>query len=153
MASTNAKIAKQLEKKRKEIQEHQEARRRIQTEMDLQDLKSKRAENELQQLARDLTLGGPQSEPTTPPEHKHKHASFPLGMTSNRYSTQSLMSSNAPFALSTRSSRSSSQLPASHSMSALPTQSVPGSRRNSDEEEDVDYGFDVPSSQPLTGRK
>nr|OQO30390.1 hypothetical protein B0A51_02350 [Rachicladosporium sp. CCFEE 5018] len=89
-----------------------------------------------------------QSEPTTPPEYAD---AFPSALSKpNRYSSSSVMS---PPGITNRGSRSNTQLtsPAGHyaqacngnNASNIPSQSVPGSRRHSDdEEEDDDFLFD-----------
>lgn len=91
-----------------------------------------------------------QSEPTTPPEYQNAFSNnFSMP---NRYSTASLIS---PPGLVTRPNRSSTQLTSPPAGFArpytvnnnpnLPSQSVPGSRRQSDGEEDDDdlvYGFE-----------
>ena len=85
------------------------------------------------------SLTGPVSEPTTPPDYSE--AGFPTSLSKpNRFSINSLTS---PPGLSNRFSQSSSQLASSPSgvagqrnvQSKQPAKSVPGSRRNSDDEE------------------
>jgi len=91
-----------------------------------------------------------QSEPTTPPEYAD---AFPSALSKpNRYSLQSLTS---PPGIINRPSRASTQLtsppnlynrPFSSHNPNLPSQSMPGSRRQSDDEEDEDdflYNFDA----------
>ncbi|KAF2097342.1 ARM repeat-containing protein, partial [Rhizodiscina lignyota] len=142
-----------LEKKKKEYEALKEQRLRFQTQMELLDLQSKREEEELQKLHSDLsTFAGHQSEPTTPPEYRE--AGFPTSLSRpNRYSSASLASPpNGQTSFSNRTSRSGSQAMAAgfQSSSHNPSKSVPGSRRNSDEEED-EYEFDLQAPMPRTG--
>lgn len=82
--------------------------------------------------------GGPVSEPTTPPDFSD--AGFPSSLSRpNRFSTNSMTS---PPGLNNRFSQSSSQLASpsgivngSNSLQKPPAKSMPGSRRNSDDEE------------------
>ncbi|KAL9085522.1 MAG: hypothetical protein Q9165_007567 [Trypethelium subeluteriae] len=143
--------------------------------MALLDLQQKNGEDEIQRLSDSLghaSLGGRQSEPTTPPEYREN------GLTSayprpNRYSTSSITSIGSPPGL-TRVSRAGSQLtspadharqPHHHTSSNLPSRSVPSSRRHSDEEDEQEdwsrniTDFDHRSaavlnrnSMPVTGR-
>lgn len=92
------------------------------------------------------------SEPTNPPEYA---SAFPSAFSRpNRYSMTSLTS---PPGIATRPNRSSTQLTSpsaafarpytsgnATSTTALPSQSVPGSRRHSDDENEDDfiYGYD-----------
>lgn len=89
-----------------------------------------------------------QSEPTTPPEYADAFPS--IFSKPNRYSSASLTS---PPGIVNRPSRATSQLTSPPfqytrpftSSSNLPSQSVPGSRRQSDDEEEADdflYNFD-----------
>lgn len=137
----------QLEKKKLEYEYLREQRRRFEAEMELLDLQAKNQEDEMVRLASDLNrynLSGRQSEPTTPPEYGEN------GFTSifprqNRFSSASLTS--PPGLNANRASRSGSQITSpphhmtSQSISHIPSKSMPGSRRNSDEEEDT-YDFD-----------
>lgn len=115
--------------------------------MQLLDLQQRREEQELAQMQEDLGRNnnghtGHQSEPTTPPEYRDTNSGFPSVFSRpNRYSTSSLTS---PPGLYNRPGRSGSQLtsPQSgimqsrlHMDDKLPSKSVPGSRRNSDEDE------------------
>jgi len=89
------------------------------------------------------------SEPTSPPEYGN---AFPNAFSKpNRYSNASL--SSVP-GVTNRASRSSTQLtspsagyvrPYTSGHAQIPSQSVPGSRRQSDDEEEDDfiYGFDT----------
>jgi hypothetical protein len=115
--------------------------------MQLLDLQQRREEQELAQMQKDLGRNGNQtghqSEPTTPPEYRETHSGFPSVFSRpNRYSTSSITS---PPGLYNRQARSGSQLtsPQSGIMQSrlvmddkLPSKSVPGSRRNSDEEKE-----------------
>ncbi len=121
-----------------------ERRRKFEAEMQMIDLRQQREEQEMAQMAEDLnrvhTSAG-HSEPATPPEYRD--AGFPSSFSRpNRFSASNLTS---PSALHTRDSRSSSQImspprdliqgpyqtPATPNK--MPSKSVPGSRRNSDE--------------------
>lgn len=101
----------------------------------------RREEMELAKMQDDLRQGH-QSEPTTPPEY-HESSGFPTMFSRpNRYSTSSLTS---PPGLFNRPGRSGSQLTSPQATlmqqsrfsfdEHLPSRSVPGSRRNSDEDE------------------
>lgn len=90
-----------------------------------------------------------QSEPTTPPEYADAFPS--IFSKPNRYSSASLAS---PPGLVNRPARASTQLTSPHfnynrpvtSSANLPSYSVPGSRRQSDDEEENDdylYNFDA----------
>lgn len=112
-------------------------------EMERLSLQTAREKQELDQMTQDLqraNLGaGHQSEPTTPPEYRDQ---FPSVFARNsRYSMSSLAS---PPGLNNRSSRSGSQLTSPPSEIAqtlhnhinsdtLPSKSVPGSRRGSND--------------------
>ncbi|KAL9606417.1 MAG: hypothetical protein Q9179_000437 [Wetmoreana sp. 5 TL-2023] len=132
-----------LEKKRLELELLQEQRKIFNKEMERLSAQTAREKQELDQMTQDLhrvsMAPGHQSEPTTPPEYRDQFPSvFPRN---NRYSTSSLAS---PPGLNNRSSRSGSQLtsPPSEvtqplqsggSSSTLPSKSVPGSRRGSND--------------------
>jgi hypothetical protein len=99
-----------------------------------------------------LRLPGAQSEPTTPPEYREQ----PLPMNrGNRVSITSLSTIKGPSGSSTVKSLHRNTLSASHHPlgiftspeSQTPAQSVPGSRRNSDEEEEEEdtYNFELPT--------
>ncbi|KAI9689516.1 MAG: hypothetical protein M1822_010167 [Bathelium mastoideum] len=165
-----------LEKKKLEHEYLREQRRRFEAEMALLDLQQKHGEDEIQRLSDSIGhggLGGRQSEPTTPPEYRENGltSAYPR---SNRYSTSSVNSIGSPPGL-TRPGRAGSQMtspPSDHSRpfhhhtsSNLPSRSVPGSRRHSDEEdEEEDWSRDVTefdhrsaavlnrNSMPATGR-
>lgn len=135
----------QLERKRQEYQELQDRRAKFKAEMEMFNQQSAeqqlREQQELEQMAQDLqTAGfnpGYQSEPTTPPDHRAQGFSSAFGRT-NRYSTSSLTS---PPGLGSRSHRSGSQLTSpptelAHSQAGsdnMPSKSVPGSRRGSND--------------------
>ncbi|PBP23942.1 RNA-binding protein [Diplocarpon rosae] len=135
-----------LEKKKLEYERLREQKRRFEAEMQLLDLQQRREEQELAQMQEDLGRGGTnaghQSEPTTPPEYRESTSGFPTVFSRpNRYSTSSLTS---PPGIYNRPGRSGSQLTSpqggivqSRLMmdDKLPSESVPGSRRNSDEDE------------------
>jgi hypothetical protein len=137
-----------LEKKKLEYERLREQKRRFEAEMQLLDLQQRREEQELAQMQKDLGRNGNQtghqSEPTTPPEYRETHSGFPSVFSRpNRYSTSSITS---PPGLYNRQARSGSQLtsPQAGIMQQsrlvmddkLPSKSVPGSRRNSDEEKE-----------------
>jgi hypothetical protein len=102
-----------------------------------------------------ISMTGPVSEPTTPPEYAD--STF-----NNRYSRGSRMSANgiiSPPGLGKRGSQASSHItsPAAsrlsgsmHNQTQKPSaKSMPGSRRGSDEEED--YAEDLPNINPING--
>lgn len=129
--------------------------------MQLLDLQQRREEQELAQMQEDLgrtkvSPGGHQSEPTTPPEYRESSSGFPSAFSRpNRYSTSSLTS---PPGLYNRPGRSGSQLTSPQSISLqsramdekLPSRSVPGSRRNSDEDEKEEAVRQDPTSHRST---
>lgn len=126
-------------------------------------MQAKNSEHEMQRLEKEVQrlslTGHPQSEPTTPPEYRD--AGFPTAISRpNRLSLVSLTSpskannnnttsvtSTSAFVSTTASSHRNT-LSASHSIgspfSSVPY-SVPGSRRNSDEEEEDSYDLDLPT--------
>ncbi|KAF2421202.1 hypothetical protein EJ08DRAFT_559638, partial [Tothia fuscella] len=122
-----------------------EQRKRFQTELELMDLRAKASEHELQRLEHDLhriSLPGYQSEPTTPPEYRDN--GFPSAISRpNRLSMASLTSAQGVGSIaSPRTNRSGSQSYAAafnnmsqNNNSQIPSASMPGSRRGSDEEE------------------
>jgi hypothetical protein len=151
-----------LEKKKLEYERLREQKRRFEAEMQLLDLQQRREEQELAQMQEDLgrtnsSLTGHQSEPTTPPEYRESSSGFPSVFSRpNRYSTSSLTS---PPGLYNRPGRSGSQLtsPQSGIMQSrlmmddkLPSKSVPGSRRNSDEDEKEEAVRQDPTSHRST---
>lgn len=112
--------------------------------LDLQEQRLQQSSNtsDLDHLARGFgrvnLTGGPVSEPTTPPDYSD--AGFPTSFSRpNRFSVNSITS---PPGLNNRFSQSSSQLASPSSTtngrkppSRPPAKSMPGSRRNSDDEE------------------
>ncbi|WQF81591.1 Putative armadillo-like helical, pumilio domain-containing protein [Colletotrichum destructivum] len=130
-----------IEKKKIEYERLREQRRRFEMEMQKLEQAQRREEMELAKMQDDLRHGH-QSEPTTPPEYHESSSGFPTMFSRpNRYSTSSLTS---PPGLFNRPGRSGSQLtsPQSTLMQSrfnfddhMPSRSVPGSRRNSDEDE------------------
>ncbi|KAL0940889.1 pumilio domain-containing protein [Colletotrichum truncatum] len=140
-----------IEKKKLEYERLREQRRRFELEMQKLEQAQRREEMELAKMQDDLRQGH-QSEPTTPPEY-HESSGFPTMFSRpNRYSTSSLTS---PPGLFNRPGRSGSQLtsPQSTLMQSrftfddhLPSRSVPGSRRNSDEDEKEEAVRQDPSS-------
>lgn len=158
-------IVLQLEKKKLEYERLREQKRRFEAEMQLLDLQQRREEQELAQMQEDLGRGssnqsngaGHQSEPSTPPEYRETSSGFPTVFSRpNRYSTSSLTS---PPGLYNRPGRSGSQLTSpqagilpSHYMMEdhMPSRSVPGSRRNSDEDEKEEAVRQDPTSHRST---
>lgn len=116
--------------------------------MKLFDLQQEREKQELEQMTEDLNrvhmTAGHQSEPTTPPEYRD-HV-FPSAFSRpNRFSTSSITS---PLSLINRGGRSGSQLASPPSelvqtpqnpttANKLPSKSVPGSRRGSNDKDKV----------------
>ncbi|KAK3304344.1 armadillo-type protein [Chaetomium strumarium] len=147
-----------LEKKRMDYERLREHRRRFEAEMYKLDAQQRQEERELQQMQEDLAAryGGHQSEPTTPPEYRDT-AGFPsIFSRPNRYSTSSLTS---PPGLFNRPGRSGSLLtsPLSGTLPSsrfpfddIPSHSVPGSRRNSDEDEKEEAVRQDPTSHRST---
>lgn len=131
-----------------EYERIREQRRRFELEMQRLDQQSRREAQELAQMEEEIgRIGGHQSEPTTPPEYRDNPSGFPsIFSRPNRYSASNLTS---PPGLFNRPSRSGSQLasPPANMMQAryafedqspgqMPSRSVPGTRRNSDDEKD-----------------
>lgn len=141
-------------------------KRRFEAEMQLLDLQQRREEQELAQMAEDLgrgvgshaTAAGHLSEPSTPPEYRETSTGFPTPFSRpNRYSTSSLITS--PPGLYTRPGRSGSTLTSPQSGilqsryvidDKIPSKSVPGSRRNSDEDEKEEAVRQDPTSHRAT---
>jgi hypothetical protein len=133
----------QIEKKRQHLEYMREQKKRFEKDMKLLDLRTERERQEMDLLARDLAqadLSGPVSEPTTPPEYRD--AGFPTVFSRpTRFSTSSVTSSPGIFNIFSPSqvtSPSAAQPKPSTTQttnSQFSVQSVPGSRRNSDEEE------------------
>lgn len=144
----------QSERKHRYYEELLAKQRQIQEELAMIDPETRREVDEFQRVENDIKrfASGFQSEPTTPPEYHN----FPIGTPLHRYSSASMAS---PPGFAGRPSRSGSQIasPAakvSRPMSShilpsqlQPSQSVPGSRRNSDEEEEEDYTYGFTESR------
>lgn len=130
-----------------------QAQRKIQEELEKVDAETRREVDENIRHEQAVTQLFAQSEPTTPPEYQN---AFPNNFSRpNRYSTASLIS---PPGIASRPNRASTQLTSpsggyvrpytannSTTSSNLPSQSVPGSRRESDDEQeepDFVYGFE-----------
>ncbi|KAK3985558.1 armadillo-type protein [Cladorrhinum sp. PSN332] len=147
-----------LEKKRQDYERLREHRRRFEAEMHKLDAQQRAEEKELQQMQEDLNarFGGHQSEPTTPPEYREMSSGFPtIFSRPNRYSTSSLTSPQGLFNRSGRSgsllaSPQSGTLPSRFAFDDLPSRSVPGSRRNSDEDEKEEAVRQDPTSHRST---
>ncbi|KAI0181971.1 ARM repeat-containing protein [Hypoxylon sp. FL1284] len=153
-----------LEKKKIEYEKLREQKRRFEAEMHKLDQQQRRDEFDIAQMQEDLGRGngigmtGHQSEPTTPPEYRETSSGFPTMFSRpNRYSTPSLGLVSPP-GLFTRSGRSGSQLASPQSGilqsrffdDPLPSRSVPGSRRNSDEDEKEEALRQDPTSHRST---
>ncbi|KAK4166167.1 armadillo-type protein [Cladorrhinum sp. PSN259] len=147
-----------LEKKRQDYERLREHRRRFEAEMHKLDAQQRAEELELQQMQEDLNarFGGHQSEPTTPPEYREMSSGFPtIFSRPNRYSTSSLTSPQGLFNRPGRSgsllaSPQSGTLPSRFAFDDLPSRSVPGSRRNSDEDEKEEAVRQDPTSHRST---
>src|ERR1700761_3741851 len=139
-----------------------EHKRRFEAEIHKIDVLEQQSERELAQMQEDLRFGGRamaghQSEPTTPPAYRETASGLPaMSSRPNRYSTSSLTS---PPGLYNRNGRSGSQLasPQSGIMQSryafddqIPSRSVPGSRRNSDEDEKEEAVRQDPTSHRST---
>ncbi|KAH8899635.1 ARM repeat-containing protein [Thozetella sp. PMI_491] len=147
-----------LEKKRLDYERLREHKRRFEAEIQKLDAQTQQSERELALMQEDLgRYSGHQSEPTTPPEYRETSSGFPTMFSRpNRYSTSSLTS---PPGIFNRPNRSGSQLasPQSGFMLSryafddqLPSRSVPGSRRNSDEDEKEEAVRQDPTSHRST---
>ncbi|KAH7554741.1 hypothetical protein BM1_07402 [Bipolaris maydis] len=128
-----------LERKRIEHEYLKEAKRRFDAEMELLNLQAQHGEADTNRFSNDAQYGGPaHSQPTTPPEYSESKG-FPSALSRpNRFS----MSSITP-GMITRSSRANSQVtsPLSNIQGSghdnnYPSHSMPGSRRNSEEDHD-----------------
>ncbi|KAI1388296.1 ARM repeat-containing protein [Hypoxylon trugodes] len=153
-----------LEKKKFEYEKLREQKRRFEAEMHKLDQQQMRDEFDIAQMQEDLGRGsnmtGHQSEPTTPPEYRETATSgFPTVFSRpNRYSTPSLGLVSPPGLFTTRSGRSGSQIASPQSGilqsrffdDPLPSRSVPGSRRNSDEDEKEEALRQDPTSHRST---
>jgi hypothetical protein len=120
--------------------------------MELIDLQSRRGEEEIHRLSTDLRYGKQpaHSQPTTPPEYNESNG-FPTAFSRpNRFSMSSINTSMT----TPRVSRANSQVtapPASFfGNGGLPSQSMPGSRRNSDEENDDFENDDFTPISPVS---
>ncbi|EED15139.1 RNA-binding protein, putative [Talaromyces stipitatus ATCC 10500] len=134
-----------IEKKRQHIEYMREQRKRFEADMKLLDLQHERERQEIDQLARDLAqagLTGPVSEPTTPPEYRD--SGFPSAFARpTRFSTSSVTSSPGIFNIFSPSQVTSpppapqtrNGATATSNNHRFSVHSVPGSRRNSEEEE------------------
>ncbi|KAK0740920.1 armadillo-type protein [Schizothecium vesticola] len=148
-----------LEKKRMDYERLREHKRRFEAEIHKLDAQQRAEERELALMQEDLNGGryaGHQSEPTTPPEYRETSAGFPTMFSRpNRYSTSSLTS---PPGLFNRPARSGSVLTspqagivqARFAFDDHPSRSVPGSRRNSDEDEKEEAVRQDPTSHRST---
>ncbi|KAL4780839.1 hypothetical protein BJX76DRAFT_350662 [Aspergillus varians] len=129
-----------FEKKRQHVEYMREQKRRFEEDMKLLDLQHEREQLEMNQLAKDLAkagISGPVSEPTTPPEYREN--GFPGGFSRpTRFSTSSVTSSPGFFNVFASSVASPpSQInhdSAQTSTHRFAIHSVPGSRRNSEED-------------------
>lgn len=142
-----------------------EHKRRFEAEIHKLSEQERLEERELAQMTEDLryngnSMAGHQSEPTTPPEYRETSSGFPtLFSRPNRYSMSSLTLASPP-GLFNRPGRSGSQLaspqPTNVAQSRfafddqLPSRSVPGSRRNSDEDEKEEAVRQDPTSHRST---
>ncbi|EON61784.1 hypothetical protein W97_01001 [Coniosporium apollinis CBS 100218] len=153
-------LSSALEKKKLEFEFLREQRRRFAAEMQLIDLQSKREEDEMHRLAQDLShirTSGHQSEPTTPPEYRDN--GFPSAFSRpSRFSSASMTSPPGSSFLSNRPSRAGSQVTSppqaykTQPISHISSKSMPGSRRNSDEEDDEDlFDYAVSTMNPRSG--
>jgi hypothetical protein len=140
-------MCKQYEKKRQQIEQVREQKRKFEAQMKLLDLQEQRLQqstttSDMDHLGRGFGRvglnGGPVSEPTTPPDYSD--TGFPTSFSRpNRFSYNSVTS---PPGLSNRFSQSSSQLASPSGIvnsrnppQKPPAKSMPGSRRNSEDEE------------------
>jgi hypothetical protein len=140
-------MRKQYEKKRQQIEQVREQKRKFEAQMKLLDLQEQRLQqstttSDMDHLGRGFGRvglnGGPVSEPTTPPDYSDP--GFPTSFSRpNRFSYNSVTS---PPGLNNRFSQSSSQLASPSGIvngrnppPKPPAKSMPGSRRNSEDEE------------------
>jgi len=138
-----------------------EHKRRFEAEIHKLDAQQRQEERELAMMQEDLSIGrmvGHQSEPTTPPEFRESSSGFPTMFSRpNRYSLSSLTSPQGMFS---RPVRSGSQLVSPQSGlvqsrfttydDPVPARSVPGSRRNSDDDEKEEAVRQDPTSHRST---
>lgn len=119
--------------------------------MELIDLQSRRGEEEIHRLSTEVRYGKPaHSQPTTPPEYNEGNG-FPTAFSRpNRFSMSSINSG----VITTRGSRANSQVTSPPSKvqptGNLPSQSMPGTRRNSDEDHDNFDNNDFTPLSPVT---
>ncbi|KAK3901087.1 armadillo-type protein [Staphylotrichum tortipilum] len=146
-----------LEKKRMDYERLREHRRRFEAEIHKLDAQQRMEERELHQMQEDLAAryGGHQSEPTTPPEYRDTPGFPSIFSRPNRYSTSSLTSPPGIFNRPSRSgslltSPLSGTLPSRFPFDEIPSRSVPGSRRNSDEDEKEEAVRQDPTSHRST---
>lgn len=119
--------------------------------MELIDMQSRQEEEEINRLSSDIRYGK-HSQPTTPPEYAN-NTGFPSSFSRpNRFS----MSAINPGLTTPRGSRAGSQLaspPSARSQGGgFAAQSMPGSRRNSEEDRD-DFNDDFTPDSPVHIRK
>lgn len=120
--------------------------------MELIDMQSRQEEEEINRLSSDIRYGK-HSQPTTPPEYANT-TGFPSSFSRpNRFS----MSAINPGLTTPRGSRAGSQItspPSARSQqgNGFAAQSMPGSRRNSDEDGD-DFNDDFTPDSPVHIRK
>ncbi|KAH7117974.1 armadillo-type protein [Dendryphion nanum] len=135
-----------LEKKKLEYEYLKEQRRRFEAEMELIDLQSRRDEAEISRLSSDIQYGK-HSQPTTPPEYSDSFG-FPTALSRpNRFSMSSITGATTPRGSQVLSPPSSQATQGTSNNGHLPSKSVPGSRRNSDEEgDDFDHDDFAPMS-------
>lgn len=125
--------------------------------MELIDLQSRRGEEEIHRLSSDLRYGKQpaHSQPTTPPEYNEGNG-FPTAFSRpNRFSMSSVNPGMATGMTTPRGSRANSQVisPPANFLSGnnnLPSQSMPGTRRNSDEDNDDFDNDDFTPISPVT---
>ncbi|KAK8171157.1 armadillo-type protein [Phyllosticta citrichinensis] len=145
-----------LEKKKNDLEALKEQRARFDAEMETYEKPFKGTQIDYSRFGDEVNrtnLPAPQSEPTTPPEYRDN--GFPTAFSRpQRYSVQSFTSPQSGTTLSNRPSRSGSQITSpphvSHGISHMPSKSMPGSRRGSDEEEDS-HELSIANMNPRTG--
>ncbi|KAK8179388.1 armadillo-type protein [Phyllosticta citribraziliensis] len=145
-----------LEKKKNDLEALKEQRARFDAEMESYEKPFKGTQIDYSRFGDEINrtnLPAPQSEPTTPPEYRDN--GFPTAFSRpQRYSVQSFTSPQSGTTLSNRPSRSGSQITSpphvSHGISHMPSKSMPGSRRGSDEEEDS-HELSIANMNPRTG--
>ncbi|KAK8217805.1 hypothetical protein BKA81DRAFT_377792 [Phyllosticta paracitricarpa] len=146
----------QLDKKKNDLEALKEQRARFDADMEMYEKPIKGTHVDFSRFGEEINrsnLPAPQSEPTTPPEYRDN--GFPTAFSRpQRYSVQSFTSPQSGTTLSNRPSRSGSQITSpphvSHGISHMPSKSMPGSRRGSDEEEDS-HELSIANMNPRTG--